>query len=128
MKFARWVFLIAGIYGIVALAPALFMERTMGVASPPAINHPEFYYGFIGLALVWQAVFLMIALNPARWRPLMLVAVFEKIAFFVPAVALFATGRMAAGGPFYGGLIDGVLMVLFALSWWASRPGWVQTQ
>ena len=27
MRFARWIFRIAGIYGIIVMAPMLFMER-----------------------------------------------------------------------------------------------------
>ena len=122
MKFARWVFLIAGVYGVLVLVPGLFLERQFGLTDPPPLTHPEFYYGFYLTALVFQAIFLLIARDPARWRPLMLVAVAEKIAFLGPCVALYATGRMRLGGPFIGGLIDGVLMLLFLAAWRASRP------
>lgn len=117
MRFARWVFLIAGIYGILVLVPGLFMEQE---ATPPAITHPEFYYGFFGSALVWQLVFLLIGSDPLRWRLLAPVAVLEKAAFFVPCLALYYTGRMEAGQMFLGGMIDGFLMVMFALAWWVS--------
>jgi hypothetical protein len=120
MRFARWMFLIAGIYGILVLVPGLFMEQQAGEASPPAIAHPEFYYGFFGSALVWQFMFLLIASNPQRWRPLMLIAVLEKAAFFLPCLALYLAGRMDTGQIFMGGMIDGVLMVLFALAWLVS--------
>ena len=120
MRFARWIFLIAGIYGILVLVPGLFMEQQASEAAPPAITHPEYYYGFFGSALVWQFVFILIASNPQRWRPLMLIAVLEKAAFFAPCLALFATGRMEAGQIFMGGMIDGFLMVMFALAWWVS--------
>lgn len=117
MKLARWIFLVAGLYGLAVLAPGFFMEAAFGAASPPPVNHPEFYYGFYGSAFVWQLVFLAIAWDPGRFRLLMPIAVLEKIAFFAPAMALYANGRLAAGGPFYGAIIDGVLMVLFALAW-----------
>ena len=29
---------------------------------PPTITHPDFFYGFVGVALVWQLVFLLNAL------------------------------------------------------------------
>lgn len=118
MKAARWIFLIAGIYGILVLIPGFFLESM--VAAPP-ITHPEFYYGFYGSALVWQLVFLAIARDPVKLRPLMLLAVLEKVAFFVPSLALHFTGRLPMGGPLIGGMIDGVLMVLFAFAWWSSR-------
>jgi hypothetical protein len=120
MRVARWIFLISGIYGALVLIPGFFLER---LTPPPTLTHPEFYYGFYGSALVWQFVFLAIAREPAKLRPLMLLAVLEKAAFFAPSLWLYFSGRLAMGGPFIGGLIDGVLMVLFAFAWWCSRDG-----
>ena len=122
MKFARWVFRIAGIYGVLVLIPGFFLEHQAALSDPPPLTHPEYYYGFYGAALVFQLIFLTISRDPARWRPLMLICVAEKVAFFVPCLVLHAMGRMAIAGPFIGGMIDGVLMVLFALAWWATRP------
>jgi hypothetical protein len=51
MKFAKIVFLIAGIQGLLILAPLYFLERTIGRQAPPAITHPEYFYGFVGVAL-----------------------------------------------------------------------------
>jgi hypothetical protein len=45
MKFARVVFLVAGIYGLIVVAPQYFMEAKTGRDFPPPITHPEFYYG-----------------------------------------------------------------------------------
>ena len=50
MRFAKWAFTAAGIYGLVSLPPLYFIER---LATPP-ITHPEYYYGFIGTALAFQ--------------------------------------------------------------------------
>lgn len=121
MKFARWTFLLAAIYGVLVLIPGFFTEQLLGEISPPPINHPEFYYGFYGAALVWQFVFFLISRDPVRYRPLMIIAVFEKLAFFAPSLALYFTGRLAVSGPLVGALIDGVLMVLFAAAWIASK-------
>jgi hypothetical protein len=122
MKLARWIFLIASIYGVLALVPGFFLERQMGLDAPPAITHPEFYYGFFASALVWQGVFFLISRDPGRWRPLMLLTIAEKVAFFAPCLALYFTGRLAMGGPLIGALIDGVLMCLFFVAWRASKP------
>jgi len=46
VKFAKWVYRTAGIYGLLVLAPLLFLERVVSQTSPPAITHPEYYYGF----------------------------------------------------------------------------------
>jgi hypothetical protein len=48
MKFARYVFLIAGIYGLLVLVPQYFVEAA-GVA--PTIALPEFFYGLLGMAV-----------------------------------------------------------------------------
>ena len=58
MKFSRWVFRIAGIYGLIVLVPQYFMEGRMGADYPPAITHPEYYYGFLGVGVAWQIAFL----------------------------------------------------------------------
>ena len=83
MNFARRVFRIAAIYGILALAPQYFLEENVGRDFPPPITHPEHFYGFVGVALAWQFLFLVIANNPVRFRPAMPVAVVEKLAFGV---------------------------------------------
>ena len=116
MTFAKRVFLIAAVYGVLVLAPQYFMEQRIGRDFPPPITHPEHFYGFIGLALAWQFLFVVIARDPVRYRAAMIPAIFEKLAFGVPAIVLFAQGRLAA--PVLGaGLIDLVLAVLFFISW-----------
>ena len=127
MKLARIIFGVAAAYGLLVLLPGLFTEAQFNQMNPPAINHPEFYYGFYGVALVWQFVFILIARDPLRYRSLMLLGVTEKAAFFVPSLLLWQSGRLAVGGPFYGAMIDGVLMLLFAFAWWHSRPRADQT-
>jgi hypothetical protein len=119
VPFARRVFTAAAVYGIVVLAPQYFLETRVGRDFPPPITHPEHFYGFIGLALAWQFVFLAIARDPVRYRPLMLVAVLEKLAFGVPAIVLYLQGRLA--GPVLGaGLLDLALGTLFVLSYRAT--------
>lgn len=117
MKLARWIYLIAGTYGVLVLVPGFFVEMW----SPP-VPSPEFYYGFFGSALVWQFVFFLIASDPARYRALMAISILEKLAFFATCVVLYALGRMTISGPFIGGMIDGILMILFIVAWRASRP------
>jgi hypothetical protein len=116
MKFAKLTFLIAGIYGLLALVPLYFMEQQTGRDYPPPITHPEYYYGFIGVAVAWQLAFLVLSRDPVRYRPLMPVAVVEKAGFFIPAVILYLQHRLS---PFMlgAGCIDGVLGVLFVASY-----------
>lgn len=119
MRFARWTFLIAGIYGLLALVPMYFMETQIGVETPPAITHPEYFYGFIGVAIAFQLVFLMISTDPQRYRPLMFAAVVEKFSFVIAIGVLVAAGR-TTGQIVVGAAIDAVLATLFAVSWFRS--------
>ena len=94
MKFARYVFLIAGIYGLLVLFPMYFLEERNGRDMPPPITHPEYYYGFIGVALAWQIVFLLIAKDPRRYRLIIIPAILEKASFAIPVILLFVKNRI----------------------------------
>jgi hypothetical protein len=120
MQFARIVFTVAGIYGLLVIAPQFFLEARIGVDDPPAITHPEYFYGFVGVALAWQLVFLVIGRDPLRYRPLMLVALVEKWSFAAAAWILFAQGRVSATLVIFG-TIDFVLGCLFLAAWRATR-------
>ncbi len=117
MKAARIIFAIAAVYGIAVLAPGLFIETTGALAFVEFPN-PEYYYGFYGSALVWQFAFLIIASDPVRYRPLMLIAVLEKAAFFGACLWLWQAGRLnGVSGPFIGAMIDGLFMLAFIAAW-----------
>ena len=108
VRFAKWVFLVAGIYGGLVLLPMYFRAA-------PA-EHPEFFYGFIGVALAWQVLFFVISRDPVRFRPAMLPGILEKLAFGIPAIVLYSQGRIAMD-MLAGGLLDLVLATLFFISW-----------
>jgi len=93
MRTASRIFRWAGIYGLVVLLPMFLLEARFGRDYPPPLNHAEFYYGFNALALVWQLAFLVIASDPVRFRPLMIVAVLEKLGWGLVAFGLAAMGR-----------------------------------
>jgi hypothetical protein len=77
MKFARIVFLVAAIWGVLVLTPLYFMFDLIGRQDPPPITHPAFFYGLVGVALVWQIAFFVISRDPVRLRPLMIPAMLE---------------------------------------------------
>ena len=114
--FARKVFTGAGIYGLLVMAPQYFLAARIGRATPPAITHLEYFYGFTGVVIAWQIVFLLIGREPERFRPLMLAAVLEKLAFSVPVIILYAQ-RALPGSMLFFGLIDLILGSLFVISW-----------
>ena len=121
MKFARNVFLVAGIYGLIVMLPQYFLEARIGRDAPPPITHPEFFYGFIGVTIAWQVVFLIISRDPQRYRTLMIAAVLEKVLFVIAAAVLFAQNRIA-GTVLVPAGIDLVLGVLFVISFLKTRP------
>jgi hypothetical protein len=94
VKFAKIVFWAAGIYGVLVLTPLYFIFNLIGVKDPPPVTHPLFYYGFVGLGLVWQAAFMIIATCPVRYRPMMIAACLEKLSYGVAAWVLYAQGRL----------------------------------
>ena len=126
MKFAKVVFLIAGIYGLLVLLPQYFLEAYTGRTYPPPITHPEYYYGFIGVAVAWQVLFLILAREPVRFRPMMIPAVLEKLGFGVVAVILYLQHRLSAA-MLGAGALDLILAALFIAAYVktpaAERPG-----
>jgi hypothetical protein len=121
MQFARRVFLAAGVYGLLVITPMYLLESRIGEQQPPPITHPEYFYGFVGLAFVWQLVFLLIARHPIKYRTLMLFAVLEKASFGLVVPILFAIGR-APVPILIGSAIDLVWLVLFAIAY-GKTPG-----
>ena len=120
MTFARWVFRITGIYGVLVLTPLYFMENRIGRDTPPEITHPEYYYGFIGVTLAWQIAFLVIGQDPVRYRPLMIPAILEKASFVIAAAVLFAQERIPVQ-LFAAGMVDLAWGVLFAVAYGRTR-------
>jgi hypothetical protein len=126
MKFARVVFSVAGVYGLIILLPQYFLIEKNSRDFPPAITHAEYYYGFTGVAVAWQIAFLVLAKNPVRHRPLMLAAIVEKAGFGIAAVILYMVGRLNIP-LFAAGIIDLVLGLLFVAAYCLTpseyRPG-----
>jgi hypothetical protein len=73
------------------------------------------YCGFVGVTAVWQLLFLYIAGDPVRHRPLMLFGIAEKLSL-VPAFVILQTQARRSDLwtiPFF---IDLLLAVLFWIS------------
>jgi len=93
LKFAKIVFRVAAIYGVLVLTPLYFIFNEIGRKDPPPITHPGFYYGFVGVALAWQFAFWIISTDPVRYRALMLPSVFEKFSFGIAIIVLVLQHR-----------------------------------
>jgi hypothetical protein len=95
MRFAQRVFTGAGIWGLVVLAPLYFSFDLIGRQYPPPITHPDFFYGFAGVAIAWQIAFLVIGRDPDRFQPMMLAAILEKFGYVATLTVLFLQGAAA---------------------------------
>jgi hypothetical protein len=112
MKFARRVFTGAGIWGLVVLAPLYFSYDLVGRQYPPPVTHPDFYFGFVGVAIAWQIAFLVIGRDPVRFHTMIIPAVLEKLGYVLTLTVLYLQ-RQLQFGQFAVAIPDFVLAVLF---------------
>jgi len=120
MRFAKIVFWIAAIWGVLIITPLYFMFDLIGRNDPPPITHPGFFYGFAGTALAWQIAFFFIAKDPVRHRPLMIPSMFEKFSYGTAVVLLVLQGRMHSSDLVFGA-VDLLLGLLFVVAYLKTR-------
>ena len=114
-KAARQLFRGAAVYGLIILLPLYFLERQ--VAAPAAsLDHPIYYYGFVGAAAAWQLVYWTIGGDPVAYRAFMPLAVVAKFGFWVPSLILWLNGR-APTSTFAVTNGDLILGIAFFLAW-----------
>ncbi len=115
-RFARSVFLWAGVVGIAELLPLYVGEALVSRVSPPALTHPTFYYGFVGVALAWQVGFVIMSRDPERYLPLFPALFLEKLLYPISTSVLFA-GGLASKLELAGACGDLVWLALFVMVW-----------
>jgi hypothetical protein len=120
MRFARFVFTIAGVWGLLVLTPLYFLHDAVGQQYPPPVTHPDFYFGFIGVAIAWQVAFLVIGRNPVRMRPMMVPAMLEKFGYVATLIVLYAQGRLQFGQAVVA-VPDGLLGILFVFAFLKTK-------
>ena len=116
MKFAKYVFIAAGIWGIAVLTPLFFLVDVTGRPYQAPTDYPHFFYGFVAVALAWQIAFLMIGSNPVRYRLLMIPAFIEKAGYVLTTTLLYRQGRIA-GEEAGTAIPDALLLVLFVVAY-----------
>jgi hypothetical protein len=121
LKFARVVFTAAGIWGLLVTLPLYFLFDFISRQSPPPINHPEFYYGFAGVTLAWQLVFLLIGNDPSRYRIMILPAILEKASYVLAILVLFVQHRLTVSQALPA-TTDSIWLVLFITSFAKTTP------
>jgi len=116
LKFAKIVFWLAAVSGFFTITPLYFMFDLIGEKDPPPITHPAFFYGFVGVALVWQITFAIIARDPVRFRTIMIPAVLEKLVYSIPVIVLVLQKRTRPADLLFAA-IDLSLGVLFVIAY-----------
>ena len=120
MRFAKVAFIGAGVWGIAVLTPLYFLVDLTGRRYAAPVDYPHFFYGFLSVAMAWQVAFLVIGSSPARFRPLMIPGILEKLGHVAGVAVLYGQRRItpadaAAAGP------DLFLAILFIISFALTR-------
>jgi hypothetical protein len=121
MRFARYTFIGAGIWGIGVLTPIYWLVDISGRRYSPPADYPHFFYGFLSVAMAWQIAFLIIGSNPARMRPLMVPAIIEKLGYVGTLAILYFSSRIT-GTDAQAAVPDFLLGLLFIVSFVKTRP------
>jgi hypothetical protein len=120
MKFAKAVFWIAGVWGVLVITPLFFMMDWVGRQAPPPVTPPEFYYGFATVTLMWQVAFFVIAIDPARYRALMIPPALAKFGYAALIVILHLRGRVQQSQLLFA-FVDAILAILFLVAFFRVK-------
>ena len=96
VRFARIVFIAAGVWGVVVLSTlyVLLDVTARGYASPT--EYPQFFYGFLLVTMAWQIGFLIIGSDPVRFRLLMIPSIIEKFGYVLTLAVLYLRARVSS--------------------------------
>ena len=120
MRFATFTFLGAGIWGITVLTPLFWHVDLTGRRYSVPAEHPDFFYGFLAVAMAWQIAFLVIGIDPARFRPLMIPAIVEKLGYVSVLTVLYSRARISAIDA-QAAVPDLLLAILFVVAFVITR-------
>jgi hypothetical protein len=95
LNFAKIVFIGAGVWGLVVIAPLYFLLDISGREYAFPDSYPHFFYGFLTVTTAWQIAFLVIGSNPVRFRPLMIPSIVEKLGYVVAVAVLHGRGLIS---------------------------------
>ncbi len=120
MRFAKIVFIGAGVWGIGVLTPLYGLVDLTGRQYGPPTDYPQFFYGFLSVAMAWQVAFLIIGSSPKRFRPMMIPSVLEKLGHVATVAALYGETRISAVDA-QAAVPDLVLGILFIVAFAKTR-------
>lgn len=111
MRFARWSFALAALYGLAATL-AIYVRQPLEPATLPL-------WWFAGAAAVTQLAYLLIAADPVRYAPVIPIGILSKLSFALPVLWLAA--KRVPGMPVPFALIDLALAMLFGANYLRLR-------
>jgi hypothetical protein len=120
MTFAKWVFTIGGLWGVLIIGSLFFLEPVVASQTGP-LSHPDTYYGFAVSTFAMQIGYLVIGRDPAAYRPFMLIGAGGKLAYAAFCWGLYAQGRIPVTVPTLASP-DLLLAALFVVAWFRTRP------
>jgi hypothetical protein len=120
LRFAKRVYLIAGIWGVIIIGLNFLNERWIALNDPPPLTHPEYFYGFNAVAMAWQVLFLLLSRDPVRYRPLIPATWVEKFAYVIAIAVLYSVGRVSQFVLFFS-FTDLLLGVLFVIAYFKTK-------
>lgn len=114
MKFAKVVYYAAGTWGVLVLTPMFFLFDWISRQGPTPITYPQFFYGFLSVAMAWQFAFFAIGSDPARFRPIMIPSMVEKFGHVTTMTVLYLQARVTTSDLMTAApdLVLGILFVL----------------
>jgi len=122
MKLAKWIYLVAGVFGLLVMAPMALAEKAIEQIMPPAVYHPEFFYGFVLLNACWQILYLFLSTDPIRYRPMMIPSFLAKASGVAALTWLSLQGRISSQWTVTI-IVDGIWALLFVVAFWAAGRG-----
>ena len=118
MKIVRWIFLIAGILGLLTAIPVAYNLILNGQELLPDLySLGLFIHIFLFQFVCWQILFFFISRDPVRYRPMMILAFFLEVSIPFNSIWLY----------FYGfrlwmflTIVSLVFALLFLIAFWMT--------
>jgi hypothetical protein len=118
MRLSRWVFAIAGTFGVILILPFAYTTVVSGELSlPDGSGAGLFLIGSFLQHIVWQIVYFIIATDPHRFRPMMVPAIFSMGISGFSSIWIYAYG-IRMGVPV--GVVSVLMALTFIVAYWQS--------
>jgi len=116
MKSTRWIFLIAGILGLLLVIPVAYNLITSGQELLPNFESTGlFVYVFLFQYTCWQIFFFIISRDPARYRPMMILAFLVEVSMPFNSIWLYFYGLKPW---IFLTIVSLIFALLFLIAFW----------